>query len=103
MYLVTNSDTFNNNDDDSFDKDIPDADSKKVTQHIFIIKTNMHGKYVSYVSRMREKETFDVMKKCEGMYYDKAESPCILGIVQNLSGKKNYLCVSHLWFVQKLT
>ena len=30
VYLATKSDTFNNNDDDSFDKDIPDTDSKKV-------------------------------------------------------------------------
>ena len=29
MYLATKRDTFNNNDDDSFDKDILDADSKK--------------------------------------------------------------------------
>ena len=28
MYLAAKLDIFNNNDDDSFDKDIPDADSK---------------------------------------------------------------------------
>ena len=45
-------DVFNNNDDDSFDEDIPDADSKKVMQHHFKREINMHGKYVSYVWRM---------------------------------------------------
>ena len=43
---------FNNNDGDSFDKDIPDADGKKVTHHHFKLKKSIHGKYVSYVWRM---------------------------------------------------
>ena len=38
MYLATKCDTFHNNDDDSSDKVIPDADSKKVTQHHFKLK-----------------------------------------------------------------
>ena len=38
MYLATKRDTFNNNDDDSFDKDVPDADSNKVTRHHFKLK-----------------------------------------------------------------
>ena len=53
MYLATKWDTFNNNDNESFDKDIPDADSKKIIQHSFKLKKNIHGKYVSYVWRMR--------------------------------------------------
>ena len=38
-----------NNDDDSFDKDIPDADSKKVREYHFKLKKDMHGKHMSYV------------------------------------------------------
>ena len=38
MYLATNRHTFNNTDDNSFDKDIPDADSKKIIQHHFKLK-----------------------------------------------------------------
>ena len=35
VYLATKWDTFNYTDDNSFDKDIPDADSKKIIQHHF--------------------------------------------------------------------
>ena len=53
VYLATKLDTFNNNDADTFDKCIPDADSKKVIQHHFQNKKiSMHGKYVTYVWRM---------------------------------------------------
>ena len=38
MYLATKGDTSNNNDDDSFDKGIPDVDSKEVIQHHFKLK-----------------------------------------------------------------
>ena len=38
MYLATKRDTFNNTDDSSFDKDIPDADIKKTIQHHFKLK-----------------------------------------------------------------
>ena len=39
----------NNTDDNSFDKNISDADSKKIIQHHFKLKKNMHGEYMSYV------------------------------------------------------
>ena len=52
MYLATKLDTFNNTDDTSFDKDIPDSDGKKIIQHHFTLKKNMRGKYMSYVWRM---------------------------------------------------
>ena len=38
LYLATKLDTFNNTDDTSFDKDIPDADSMKIIQHHFKLK-----------------------------------------------------------------
>ena len=34
VYLATKLGTSGNTDDNSFDKDIPDADSKKVIQHL---------------------------------------------------------------------
>ena len=43
---------YNNTDDNSLDKDIPDADSKKIIQHHFKLKKDMRGEYMSYVWRM---------------------------------------------------
>ena len=40
MYLASKSDTFNKTEDNSFDKDIPDADSKKIIQYHFKLKRN---------------------------------------------------------------
>ena len=78
--LATKWDTFNNNDDDSFDKDILDADSKKVMQYHFRLKTkNMHRKYVSYVWRMWGRRDIRRDDKCEAMY--KAGLLCLLGIM----------------------
>ena len=54
MYLATNLDTFNNNEDE-FAKDIPDADGKKVIQHHYKQNRNMHGKYVSHCGECEEK------------------------------------------------
>ena len=51
MYLATKWDTFNNTDDNSLDKDITDADSKKIIQHYFKLK-KMHGKYMRRLWRM---------------------------------------------------
>ena len=77
-YLATKLDTFNNNHDNSFDKDIPNADSQKVH---FEPKNIMYGKYVSYVCRMRGKRDIGRHDKREAMYYDEAGSLCILGIM----------------------
>ena len=41
MYLATKWDIFDNTDDNSFDKDIPDAESKKIIQHHFKLKKDM--------------------------------------------------------------
>ena len=38
VYLATKSDAFNKTEDNSFDKDIPDADSKKIIQYHFKLK-----------------------------------------------------------------
>ena len=40
MYLATKWDTFDNAEENSFDKDIPDADSKKIVQYHFKLKKN---------------------------------------------------------------
>ena len=61
MYLATKWDSFDNTEDNSFDKDIPDVDSKKIVQHHFKLKKNMCGQYMSFVWRIWEKETFDVV------------------------------------------
>ena len=43
VYLAIKRDAFNKTEDNSFDKDIPDADSKKITHIILNRKKNMHG------------------------------------------------------------
>ena len=47
---------FNNTEDNSFGKDIPDADSEKIIQHHFKLK-KMHAWKIHdlYVEKMREK------------------------------------------------
>ena len=39
VHLATKSDAFSKTEDNSFDKDIPDADSKKIKQYHFKLKT----------------------------------------------------------------
>ena len=38
VYLATKCDIFNNTNDNSFNKDIPEADSKKIIQHVKLKK-----------------------------------------------------------------
>ena len=61
LYLATNWETFNNNDDVSFDKDIPDADGKKVIQRHFKLKKICMEDMWAMCGECEEKETFDVM------------------------------------------
>ena len=97
-----NNQSFDKNipDNNLFDKNIRDADSKKIIQHHFKVKQNMHGDYMSYVWRMWEKETFDVMinvKPCTITRQD--HSLYLANQVKFLYGKKSCLFVRHLWFV----
>ena len=81
VYLATKWHTFNNTDDNSFDKDIPDADRKKIIQHYFKLKKDMRGEYMSYVWRMWRKRDIRRHGKREAMYYHKAGSLCIFRIM----------------------
>ena len=58
MYLATKRDNFNNTDDNSFDKGIPDADTKKIIQHHFKLK-NKHAWKIHEVSmeNVRKRDT----------------------------------------------
>ena len=78
MYLATKWDTFNNTDDNSFDKDITDTDSKKTMQDHFKLKKSVHRKCMTYLWRIWGEETSDVMiNMSEAKYYVKAGSLCI--------------------------
>ena len=56
MYLATKWDTFDNTDDDSFDKDILDADSKKIIQHHFKLKKQAWKIHEVSVQNARKKK-----------------------------------------------
>ena len=54
-------DNLSNTDDNSFDKDIPDADSKKIIQHHFKLKPKKIYMENTWGGECDEKETFNVM------------------------------------------
>ena len=94
MYLPTKRDTFNNNNDNSFDKDIPDADSKKIIQHNFKLEKKICMNICELcVENVRKRDILRHDER-EAMYYDKAGSLCNLGIMSNLSMGRKVVFVS---------
>ena len=54
MYLATKLYTFNNTDDNSFGKDIPDAYGMKIIQHHFKLKKNVWKIYELCVENVKK-------------------------------------------------
>ena len=78
VYLATEWDTFRNSDDNSFDKHIPDADSKKIIQHHFKLKKKT---CVENTWAMCGKRDIRCHDQREAMYYHKAGPLFILQIM----------------------